>query len=108
LPVPVPQRAFDDPRKASAPVVAVPGEQAQAIPLTLNDQAIAVVLDFVKPVGDRRDNLAAGREAEAERASHGPKIGARARNCESRTARQLDGSSHGKREWPKTKGAARA
>jgi hypothetical protein len=38
----------------------------------------------VEPVRRRRDGLAAGREAGAQkRASHGPKIAIRARNCES-------------------------
>ena len=42
------------------PVVAVSGEQAHALALALNYQAIAVVLDFMQPVGPRR-NLGSAR-----------------------------------------------
>ena len=71
-----------DPGKATGPVVAVAGEQAHAIAVALNDQPIAVILDFVEPGVRRRHRLADGRETGLERASHGPKI-APARNCES-------------------------
>jgi hypothetical protein len=40
---------FDDPRIASGPVVAVLGEQSHALSLALDDQAVAVLLDLMKP-----------------------------------------------------------
>jgi hypothetical protein len=57
------QRGLDDPRIAGAPIVAVAAEQAHAASIALNDQAVAVVFDFVEPVRGRRDDLAAGRKA---------------------------------------------
>ena len=45
----VSQRGLDNEGKAVAPVVPIAGEQPNALAFTLNDQSIAVVLDFVKP-----------------------------------------------------------
>ena len=47
---PVTQRGFDDARVAAAPVVTVAGPQPHGLALPLNDQPVAVVLDFVKPI----------------------------------------------------------
>ena len=41
--------SFDNGREAVGPVVAVEGEQPHALALALNDQPVAVVLDFVDP-----------------------------------------------------------
>jgi hypothetical protein len=51
LSMPVLRGALEDPGKAAAPVVAVAGEQAHAIPLAGHDQAVAVVLDFMEQAG---------------------------------------------------------
>jgi hypothetical protein len=49
------QRGFDNPRISSAAVVAVAAEQTNALTFALNDQAIAVIFDFVEPGGRRGD-----------------------------------------------------
>ena len=67
--VPVAQRGLGDQRIAVAPVVAVAGEQAHALALALDDQAVAVVLDFVKPVRPGRNLGSARRDAGLERSS---------------------------------------
>jgi hypothetical protein len=46
----VAQRGFDDSGIPIAPIVAVAGEQAHALALALDDQAIAVMFDFMEPV----------------------------------------------------------
>ena len=43
--------------------MAVAGEQAHAISLALNDQAVAVELDFVDPLGAVRNFRHLGRDA---------------------------------------------
>src|SRR4029450_7822030 len=53
----VPQRGFHDQRVTIAPVIAVSGEQPNALALALDDQAIAVVLDLMKPVRPGRNLL---------------------------------------------------
>ena len=53
-------RGLGDQRKPAAPIMAVAGPQPHAIALALDDQAVAVVLDLVKPVragGDFRSAL---------------------------------------------------
>jgi hypothetical protein len=91
--VPVPQRALDNPREAPAPVMAVAGEQAHAIAAG-HDRAVAVVLDFVEPVGSLRNDFAAGREAGRIGASHPTRICARARKCEiGQTRARLEGAT---------------
>jgi len=47
--------------------VAVAGEQPHALALALDDQAIAVVFDFVEPVRPGGDFGSAGRDARFER-----------------------------------------
>ena len=74
--VPVSQRGLGDQRIAIAPVVTVAGEQPHALAVALNDQAIAVVLDFVDPLRPVRDFGAAGGNAGFERGfGHAGKIG---------------------------------
>ena len=46
---PIAQSRFNDERILIRPVVAVAGEQANALPVPLDDQPIAIVLDLVKP-----------------------------------------------------------
>jgi hypothetical protein len=71
--VAIAQRGLDDPRISTAPVVAVAGEQPQAVVLALNDQAVAVVLDFVDPFRPVRNLGAAGGDAgKVLRFEHGP------------------------------------
>ena len=54
----------------------VSGEQPDALVLALDDQAIAVVFDFVDPIPAGGDFGPAGRDAGFEGASgHGGKIG---------------------------------
>jgi hypothetical protein len=53
----VSQRGLDDQRVTIAPVIAVSGEQPNALALALDDQAIAVVLDLMKPVRPGRNLL---------------------------------------------------
>jgi len=52
-----------DQRIAMAPVVTVTREQAHALTLALHDQTVAVVLDFVQPIGSRRNLGSARRDA---------------------------------------------
>ena len=47
--------ASGDQRKPIAPVVAVAGPQPHALAVALDDQAVAVVLDFVDPLRAVRD-----------------------------------------------------
>jgi hypothetical protein len=64
------ERGFHDPGIAPRPVMAVPGKQPNAVAITVNDQAEAVVFDFVNPFRRRRDRLPAGRDAGLESAAH--------------------------------------
>jgi hypothetical protein len=45
------QRSFNDPGEALCPVVSASGNQRHPIAVALNTQAIAIVFDFVDPVG---------------------------------------------------------
>ena len=65
--VAVAQRGLDDAADSVAPVVAVAGEQPHALAVALDDQAVAVVLDFVKPFRPVGDFGATGRNAGLER-----------------------------------------
>jgi hypothetical protein len=65
---------LDDPGIAAAPIVAVAAEQADALALALNDQAIAVIFDLMELGGRRGDARASGGEAGQERRSHASKI----------------------------------
>jgi hypothetical protein len=47
---PVTQRGFDNARVPAAPVVAVAGPQPHGLAVPLNDQAVAVMLDLMKPL----------------------------------------------------------
>src|SRR4051812_28242258 len=55
-----------DQRILVAPVVAVPSKQPDALALPLNDQAVAIMFDLVKPVGPGRDPGAARGDAGQE------------------------------------------
>jgi hypothetical protein len=58
---------FHDPRMAIGPVVAASGDQAHAVAVGLDDQAITVVLDLMEPVVAVRDFGRAGRDAGLEK-----------------------------------------
>jgi hypothetical protein len=53
----------------------IAGEQADAITVSVNNQAEAVMLDFVKPLWPARNLGSVGRQAELKRFKHAPKIG---------------------------------
>jgi hypothetical protein len=57
---------FGDQGIAIGPIVAVAGEQPHALVFPLDDQAIAVMLDFVDSVWTGRDLGPAGRDAGLE------------------------------------------
>jgi len=65
--VPVLQGAFDDPGKAAGPVIAALSNQPDAIAVTLDAKAVAVVFDLVEPVVAGGNGLAevAGRTRNA-------------------------------------------
>ena len=66
------QRGFDDARVPAAPVIAVAGPQPHGLALPLNDQAVAVVLDLMKPLWPVGNLGPARRNAGVEgRFSHG-------------------------------------
>jgi hypothetical protein len=62
----VPQRGLDDQRIAVGPVVAIAGEQPDALAFALNDQAVPVMLDLVNPVRTGRNLGSARRDAGLE------------------------------------------
>ena len=64
------QRGFNDPRVALAPVVPALRNQAHSIAISLHSQAIAVVLDFVKPFGTKGDLGGPGGDAKLKCAGH--------------------------------------
>jgi hypothetical protein len=64
---PVLERRFHDPRIAIGPVISVARKQAHAIALPLHPDAIAVVFDFVKPLGAPRNLGSPGRDAKLKR-----------------------------------------
>ena len=91
--VAVAQRRLDDARIAIGPVMAVAGEQPHPLAVALNDQAIAVVLDFVDPFRPVRNFRRLGRNAGFERGfGHAGYLGAAhpRRHPLSRSARALD------------------
>jgi hypothetical protein len=56
-----------DQRKSAAPVVAIAGKQANALPVLLDDQSIAIMLDLMDPIAPGRNRGAPGRHARFER-----------------------------------------
>jgi hypothetical protein len=82
--LPVLQGSFNDPGKALCPIVSASGNQPHPIAVALNTQAVAVVFDFVEPVGAGRDADRSSREAKVKRFKHERKIGFARWNCESR------------------------
>jgi hypothetical protein len=81
--VAVAQCGLDDAGIAIGPVMAVAGEQPHALVLALDDQAIAVMLDFVDPVGAVGDFGSLGGKARFKGCGHGVQIVARPPQCES-------------------------
>lgn len=69
------QRRLDDPGEALRPVMAGPGDQPHGFALALDAQAVAVIFDFVNPVGTSRHGLCRRGQAELERFQHGQQIG---------------------------------
>ena len=65
--IPNAQCGLGDQRIASAPVVAVPGEQPNAVAVARDDQPVAVMLDFVNPFRPVGDFRRLGRKAGLER-----------------------------------------
>jgi hypothetical protein len=63
LPLPVLQRSLDDPGIALSPIKTVPGKQARPIAVAMDDHAIAVELDLVKPARPAGNLGSARREA---------------------------------------------
>jgi hypothetical protein len=63
-------RAFDDPRIAVGRVVAAPCDQADAHPVALQSEAIAVVFYLMKPVGTGWHACRFGRETEIKALRH--------------------------------------
>src|SRR4051794_11493313 len=51
----VPESRFDNQRVTIGPVMAIAGKQPSALALALDDDAIAVIFDFVNPVRSGRD-----------------------------------------------------
>ena len=62
---------LDHERKAVRPVVAAPGNQPDADGIAPRHQAIAVVLDFVNPVGAGRRAVGRGRQARLDETQNG-------------------------------------
>ncbi|MET4024439.1 hypothetical protein [Bradyrhizobium sp. S3.2.12] len=69
------QRCLEDPREAVGPVVTILGEQPNVAASPFYAQALAVVFDFVDPVGPGRYHLGGGKPAKFERSTHRPQIG---------------------------------
>ena len=69
-------RGLNDQRVPIAPAIPVASEQPHALALALDDQAIAVMLDFVDPIRPGRNLGSACRDAGFERnITHRPDIG---------------------------------
>jgi hypothetical protein len=66
MPGPVLQGGLDDPRITVSPVVPVACQQPDAIAITVNDQAKAVIFDFVNPLRTSRHLGAASRDGGLE------------------------------------------
>ena len=62
---PVAQRGLDNARVPVAPVIAVAGPQPYGLALPLNDQAVAIVFDLMKPLRPVEDLGPARRNAGA-------------------------------------------
>jgi len=80
--MPVVERRFHDPRIATGPIVPAARDQAHAVAVALQPEAIAVILDLVEPVGAVRNADGLGRDAELKRLKHGQKIGVPAENSD--------------------------
>jgi hypothetical protein len=60
------QRGLDNEGIAVAPVVTIASEKTHALSVTLNDQAVAILLDFVNPVGTAGHLASPSRDAGFE------------------------------------------
>jgi hypothetical protein len=75
---------LDNERISACPVIAIASEEADAVAIAGNDQAIAVLFDFVDPVGMTGDLRPARRNARSKRCCrHNGEIGLRPSECES-------------------------
>ncbi|WFU14382.1 hypothetical protein [Bradyrhizobium sp. CB3481] len=85
---PVAQRGLNDQQKSITPIVAVAREQPHSLALALDDQAIAIMLDFVDPLGAGWHRLSRSRNARFKRRlRHAGKIGTLGRNASRFVAR---------------------
>src|SRR5947209_4999710 len=64
--LPVTQRSLDDQRVTGGPIMAIAREQPDPLAITDDQQAIAIVLYFVKPIRTGRDRGPALGEARFE------------------------------------------
>ena len=71
------QGGLGNPGIALGLVMTAPGDQPHPIAVTLDADAEAVLLDFVKPLWAGRNLGCVGRKAELERLKHALKIGER-------------------------------
>ena len=71
------QGGLGNPRIALRPVLTAARDQAHPIAITLDANAEAVMLDFMKPLWTGRNLGRIRRQAEFERFEHAPKIGIR-------------------------------
>jgi len=60
------ERSVSDPMEAFGPVASAARDQANRPLVPFDAEAVAVVFDFVEPVGTGRHGLANSREAELE------------------------------------------
>ena len=67
---PVLGRGLDDPRIAVGPSVAAPRDQTDAIPVTLEAEALAVIFDFMQSDRAIGDGGCTSRKAKLKRAGH--------------------------------------
>ncbi|RXH34376.1 hypothetical protein XH99_01120 [Bradyrhizobium nanningense] len=58
------ERRLNDPRKALCPIVTATRDQAHAVAIALQAEAINVVLHFMKPIRAIWDRSALGRQAK--------------------------------------------
>src|SRR3954447_23433230 len=80
---PDPPRRFNDRGIPVGAVVAVPGEQANLFAVALDDQPVAVQLDFMEPVRPKENFLGGGRDPGEERCfTHAAQMGAGRRKSE--------------------------
>ena len=95
--------------EAIRPVKAAPGEQAHALAVALDDQAVAVVFDLVQPVVTGGDLGPTGRDAGLENVlTHGAKIGVDLPRCEFAGLAAILAHAFGGIGWHQTPGVSNA